>query len=160
MVKLFFSNSEELEIYVTRKLSHIAPHWELTWNDENAQYQEEEGSFAKQLNKLIDDLNKTQIHENYHEKEDVVAEYVNTFLNWGVVKEGLKWTGADYNSILDQGGFHDVNQQNLIYGAAGRIHSAFQFGQTGFDDMEQGHKKMLGDILTIILYHRWNGEEF
>lgn len=88
MVKLFFSNSEELEIYVTRKLSHIAPHLGLTWDEESDQYQEEDGSFASQLNRLIEDLNETQIHENYHEKEDVVAEYVNTFLNWGVVKDG------------------------------------------------------------------------
>jgi hypothetical protein len=108
---------------------------------------------------LIIDLEETEIYENYHEKEDVVAEYVNTFLNWGVLKDGNKWSGEDYNSILGQGGFHDMNQQNLMFGAAGRIRTALQFSQSGFDDIEYGHKKMLGDILAIILYHRWNGEE-
>lgn len=159
MEKLFFSNSEELEIYVTKQLAHIAPHWELTWNDDSDKYQEEDGSFAYELNKLIDELDKIKIQESYHENEDIVAGYVNTFLNWKIIKDGKKWIGADYNAILEQGGFHDLNQENLMLAVVGRIRTSYQFGQIGFDDMEDGHKKMLGDIIAIILYHRWNGEE-
>ena len=155
MIKEFLSNSEELDIYVTRQLSHVAPNWELTWDEENNRYIEEENSFALLINNLIVDLGNTEILEDYHEKEDIVANYVNVFLNWAIVKKGKRWTGAEYQSILQQGGFHDYNQENLMHGAVGRIRTAMQFGQFGFDDMEYGHKKILGDLLTTILYHRW-----
>lgn len=155
MIKEFLSNSEELDIYVTKQLSHIAPNWELTWNEEIDKYIEEEDSFAMLLNKLIGDLEQTEILEDYHEKEDIVARYVNTFLNWDIVKNGKRWEGAEYRTILNQGGFLDENQENLKFCAVGRIRVALQYGQFGFDDMESGHKKILGDILATILYHRW-----
>lgn len=160
MIKDFFSNSEELDIYVTKQLSHIAPNWELTWDDENEKYQDEDNSFASMINSLFDDLEEIEILENYHEKEDIVAEYVNTFLNWAIYKEGKKWIGAEYRSILEQGSFHDFNQVNLMLAVVGRVSKALLSGQCGFDYMEDGHKKALGDILAIILYHRWDGETF
>lgn len=159
MIKDFFYNSGDLDIYVTKQLPHIAANWELTWDRKNEKYLEEKNSFAAMLNSLIVDLEKIQIPESYHEKEDIVAQYVITFLKWSIVKNGNRWIGDDYDSILGQGGFHDINQENLMFGAVGRISAALQFGQFKFDDVEEGHKKVLGDILTIILYHRWNGEE-
>ncbi len=155
MIREFLSNSEELDIFVTKQLSHIVPNWELIWDEENDKYLEEEDSFAMLLNKLIGDLEETEILEDYHEKEDIVARYVNAFLNWDIVKNGKRWEGAEYRSILNQGGFHDDNQKNLKLCAVGRMRTAMHFGQFGFDNMENGHKKILGDILATILYHRW-----
>lgn len=70
-------------------------------------------------------------------------------------KKGSRWIGADYASILEQGGFKDSDQLDLIQAAAGRVHAAFDFGQTHFDEMDDGHQTMLAALMTIIIYHRY-----
>ncbi len=65
--------------------------------------------------------------------------------------------GDSYTVILEQGGFDDEDQQNLILAAAGRIIAAINYNQLHFDDMEKGHRNMLAEVLAIILYHRYNG---
>jgi len=57
----FFDNSEYLDHEVLRPLSHIKINWELTWNLENKKYDEEEDSFAKLLNNLIDEIINTPL---------------------------------------------------------------------------------------------------
>ena len=42
--------------------------------------------------------------------------------------------------FLEQGGFSDDDQQNLLIAAAGRIKVAIDYNQLHFDDMEKGHQ--------------------
>lgn len=157
-MKEFFGASGSLSDEVTKPLSHIKENWELTWSVENDAYVEEDGSFAALFNQLIDELDKAVAPARYHDNEDRLAEYVKTHLNWPIRKLGKLWHGADYREILEQGGFHDRDEQELIVAAAGRIKAAEQFGQAHFDDMEESHRRILATVLTVILYHRWARE--
>lgn len=152
----FFSNSDYLDRLVLRPLSHIKSNWELTWDEDLNKYIEEDDSFAVNLNLLICELDRTTPPAIYHDNEDRLAEYVKTFLNWSVVKVGARWVGADYDSLLEQGGFHDVDETNLVLAASGRIQAAKVRGQLHFDDMEKSHRRMLAAVLSVILYHRYN----
>ena len=90
----------------------------------------------------------------YHDNENRLAEYVRKNLKWPIRKEGKRWVGADYSSIIEQGGFDDFDQQDLVLAAAGRIRAAIDHGQQHFDDMEESHRRILGAVISIILYHR------
>lgn len=152
----FFCNSDHLDKLVLRPLSHIKGNWELTWDKDLNKYIEEGDSFAVDLNLLIDELDRTIPPAKYHDNEDRLAEYVKTFLNWSVVKEGARWVGADYDSLLEQGGFHDIDETNLVLAASGRIQAAKVRGQLHFDDMEKSHRRMLAAVISVILYHRYD----
>jgi len=152
--KEYFSNSELLDCLVLRPLSHIKGNWELTWDGDKQEYEPEEDSCAESLNHLIDELSCVNPPTRYHDNEDRLAEYVRSRLNWDIKKGGVRWGGNDYVSILEQGGFDDIDEENLILAAAGRIKAAIDRNQLHFDDMEQSHQKILGDVLAIILYHR------
>lgn len=128
--------------------------WELKWNAEDNEYEREEGTFATLLNELITELSKTVPPTKYHDNEDYLAEYVKQSLNWNIHKEGGRWIGVDYDAILEQGGFKDINEQNLVQAATGRIKAAIDREQNHFDDMEDSHKRMLAAVMTIIIYHR------
>ena len=65
---------------------------------------------------------------------------------------------AEYGAILEQGGFNELNQSELILAAAGRIHAARIRGQNHFDEMEESPRRILADVLTIILYHKTKSE--
>ncbi len=153
-IKDFFANSELLDYIVLRPLSHINMSWELTWSTKDNEYEREEGTFATLLNNLITELSIIIPPAKYHDNEDCLAEYVIQSLGWNIEKQGGRWVGVDYESILEQGGFKDINEQNLVKAASGRIQAALIRGQTHFDNMEDSHKKMLGIVMTIIIYHR------
>lgn len=72
------------------------------------------------------------------------------------LKAGKRWVGADYIIILQEGGFYDLNENNLLQAAAVRIVAAKSFDQEHYDDMEERQGKMLAVILSLILYHRFN----
>ncbi len=154
-LKRFFANSALIDHMVLRPLSHIRPNWDLTWDDANFSYEIEDESFAAQLNKLIDDLASCPVPQRYHENEDVLAEYVATHLRWPIRKVNRRWIGDDYDAILEQGGSRDVDQENLLAAAAGRIQAALVRGQSHFDDMEESHRRMLAAVMSIMLY--WRG---
>jgi hypothetical protein len=151
----FFKKSEYLEYFVLRPLSHIYSNWDLIWDDENNKYEEEEDSFASILNNLISELETTEPPPSYHDNEDILAEYVVKNLTWDIKKQGKRWVCPDYPSVLEQGGFNDIDEANLVLAAAGRIKAAEHFGQNHFDEMEKGHQKIFGYIIAIILYHRY-----
>jgi len=153
-IKNFFYKSEELDYFVLKPLSHINSNWELSCDRMNL-YRHEDNSFAKLLNELIFELNSVVPYENYHDNEDFLAEYVKEHLNWNIKKIGKFWQGADYLSILEQGGFYDKHEKHLILALAGRIRISINYNQLTFDDMEKAHKKILANILSIILYHRF-----
>lgn len=162
-VKDFFANSDGLDHMVLRPLSHILPNWELTWDHAKQQYREEEGSFAKTLNELIVELSGITPPAKYHDNEDRLADYVVNTLKWPVekVKGRWYWDGKpmnswDYSGLLEQGGFGDENQQNLLLAIAGRVSAAIKHGQLHFDDMELGHREILAAVLAVVLYHRSN----
>lgn len=90
----------------------------------------------------------------YHDNEDILADYVIDRLKWPIRKLGGRWVGADYDSILEQGGFGDLDQAELLTATTGRIYAAFEFGQNHYDQMEESHRRMLAAILSIILYRR------
>lgn len=150
----FFANSDYLDYMVLRPLSHIRANWELTWKGYEEKYFVEDNSYAKALNKLIDELENCNPPKQYHDNEDRLAEFVREHLKWPIKKVGNRWIGADYNSILEHGGSHDIDEANLVLAAAGRIQAAKKRGQNHFDDMEESHRRMLGAVLSIILYHR------
>ena len=155
-MKLFFSDSDSdmLDRDVLRPLSHIKGNWELTWCDVKKKYVEEDNSYAKLLNELISELESVKPPKKYHDNEDRLAEYVKEALKWPIRKQGSRWVGVDYDLILEQGGFHDVDEENLVLAAAGRIRAAQDRGQMHYDDMERSHKRMLAAVMTVILYHR------
>lgn len=153
-VRSFFARSEILDHNVLRRLSHIHANWELQWDQENGRYRHEHDSFAEKLNLLIETLAQTRPPSRYHDSENRLAEYVVKHLKWGIRKQGARWVGADYDFILEQGGHNDLDQKELILAATGRIHAALARGQMHFDQMEESHARMLGAVLTIILYHK------
>jgi len=154
-VKNFFANSELLDYMVLRPLSHINGDWELTWDSNTEEYLRETDTFAGLLIDLIKELSTTSlIDSKYHLNEDKLAEYVRKTLNWDIEKDGNKWIGSDYISILQQGGFMDVEERCLVQSAIGRIKEAIRRNQLKFDDMEKDHRLILSAILTSILYFR------
>ncbi len=150
----FFRKSTDLDWMVLRPLSHIYPYWELTWDEEKGEYETEEDSLAENINQLIKEIYRTDPPKKYHDNEDFLAEYVVKNLKWEVKKVGNRWICGDYPNLLEQGGFGDIDEKNLVKAAAGRIKAATDFGQKNFDEMEEGHKKILAYVMAIILYHR------
>lgn len=155
MIEDFFYNSEFLDRFVLRPLSHLKPTWDLSWDKKTKRYTVENDSFGKEINKLINDVENAIPPDNYHDNEDKIAEYFKKFLKWDIEKINKKWIGADYEFILQQGGFSDIDEKNLILAASGRIHAAIKYGQKHFDDMEKGHMIILSNVLSIILFHRY-----
>ena len=154
-VRDFFAQSDFLDYLVLRPLSHIRPNWEITWDRGSNRYAPEDDSFAGLVNELIDDLSQASPPKRYHDHEDRLAEYVRDgHLRWPIRKDGQRWVGADYQSILEQGAYGDIDLADLLLAAAGRVHAALRRGQMHFDDMEESHRRMLGAVLSIALYHR------
>jgi hypothetical protein len=153
-IKAFFENSNFLDRDVLRPLSHINLNWELIWNSNSNEYEREDCSFASLLNDLIKEISITVPPKSYHDNEDYLARLVNKSLNWKIYKKGKLWIGNDYISILENGGFYDINEHNLIKAATGRIKAAIDRSQNHFDNMEHSHKRVLSSILTIIIYHK------
>lgn len=150
----FFANSSYLARDVLRPLSHIMACWELSWDFKREKYLEEEGSYAALLNELLKELGIVTPPARYHGSEDRLAEYVIEHLKWPISKVGGRWVGADYDSVIEQGAFHDLNERDLILAAAGRIRAARIRGQKQYDDMEPSHRCMLAAVLSIILFRR------
>lgn len=163
----FFINSELLDYEVLRPLSHIKPYWETTWNPKTQEYEKEEGSYAGLLNQLIEEIRNTIPPARYHDNEDRLAQYVVQHLKWPLCKKGMRWVSLkgppmgidDYGVILQQGGFHDINEKELISAAAGRIKAAVDRSQNHFDEMEESHRRILAAVLSTILYHRTPSNE-
>jgi hypothetical protein len=153
-VKTFFRNSDLLDGLALRQLSHVNGNWELTWDESSEQYEPDDDSFAAKVNELVDELETLPPPRKYHDNEDRLAEQVQERLGWKVRKVGGRWVGADYPMMLEQGSFTDFNQRELMLAVAGRIHAAMIRGQMHFDEMDDAHRKMLADVLAIVLYHR------
>jgi hypothetical protein len=153
-VQSFLGKSDYFDTDVLRPLSHILPYWELSLDRTTQRYREEDGSYAAIVNALIAELQAVVPPAHYHDNEDRLAESVLKHLKWPIRKEGNRWVGADYSSIIEQGGFHDLNEHDLVLAVAGRIRAAIDRGQTCFDDMEESHRRMLAAVLSVILYHR------
>jgi len=150
----FFADSDYLDHMVLRPLSHSRPNWELRWDRKTGTYLVEDDSYAGLLNDLLTELDNSSPPSRYHDNEDCLAEFVVKHLKWPIKKVRNRWVGMDYDTILEQGGIHDVDQANLLLAAAGRIHAAKRRGQIHFDEMEKSHRRMLGAVLTTILYCR------
>ena len=148
------SDSDSLDRDVLRPLSHIKGGWELSWDRSTDRYEEEDDSYAKLFNELVAELEAATPPTRYHDNEDRLAEYVRHSLKWPIHKVGTRWVGADYGSIIEQGGFDDLDERDLILAAAGRIRAAQARGQQHYDEMEPSHKRMLAAVLSVILYHR------
>jgi hypothetical protein len=150
----FFERSDLLDYEVLRPLSHIRGDWEFIVGSDDYLSEDEQNSFAKELIHLIDELEITEVPTCYHDNEDKLADYVQDKFNREIKKVGKRWVGQDYRIILQDAGFYDLNEQNLVQSAKGRIIAAKKFNQNHYDEMEQGHRKILAVILTLIIYHR------
>ncbi|GGB12495.1 hypothetical protein [Agarivorans gilvus] len=153
-IREFFSWSELFDYLVTRRLSHVKSNWELTWGHDDEAYEPEDDSYAELINNLVVELSKLDPPKKYHDNEDRLAEFCKESLNWNIKKVGNRWVGSDYVSILEQGGFKDLDERNLCLAACGRVKAAIDREQLHFADMEEFHRKMLADVVVIILYHR------
>ena len=153
-VRQFFAWSNWLDSFVLRPLSHIAMNWEASWDHETKRYEPEDSSFAEDLNIVIELIVNCPRPLKYHEHEDVLVQLFMGELKWPIQKRGGRWIGADYHFMLEQGAFRDLDQNNLIVAATGRVHAALDHGQNHFDEMEDGHLNMLAALLSIIIYHR------
>jgi len=154
-MKSFFDDSDLLLELVLLPLEHIRSNWDLYWDDDEYKYVEEEYSFARELNELIFQIASVIPPNNYHMHEDKVAIYFNKNDWANIEKNGRYWTGEEYRIILEQGGFDDWEQSDLVLAAAGRVKAAIDRGQNSIEAMENTHCKMLCIILSIILYHRF-----
>ena len=150
----FFGWSDLLDHMVNRELSHIRSNWEMTWDHGEARYEPEEDSYAEALNDLFRQMSEIDPPRKYHDNEDRLAEYLQQNSTWNIRKVKGRWVGAAYESILEQGGFGDIDQEQLRLAAAGRIRAAIDRGQKHFDDMEESHRYMLAIVMIVILYHR------
>lgn len=153
-MQTFFANSTLLPYLVLRPLSHIRSNWDAMWNPAADEYLEESDSCAAILNGVVGELKKITPPLRYHDNEDRLAEYVRDKLNWQIHKVGLRWVGEDYQLILQQGSFDDVDQKELLLALSGRIKAAVDRGQLHFDDMEDSHQKMLAAVLSVIIWQR------
>lgn len=153
-IKDFFRKSDTFDYLVTRRLSHIKGNWELTWSHDTQSYKEENDSFAKIINEFIVELSELNPPLKYHDNEDRLVEYCKESLGLKIEKIGNRWVGTDYGFVLEQGGYKDLNEKNLSLAACGRIKAAIERDQLHFDEMEEFHRKMLADVIAIILYHR------
>jgi hypothetical protein len=161
-VRDFFAWSDRLDHDVLRPLSHIRSNWEIRWDHDGQRYFTEDDSFAQELNETIERIAKTDPPTRYHDNEDRLAEFARDRLKWKIRKFGNRWANesgkpwaiADYAAALEQGGFSDIDAQHLFYTASGRVHAAIRRDQKHFDQMEDTHREMLGEILAIIIYHR------
>jgi hypothetical protein len=153
-IRNFFAKSALLDRMTLRPLSHITTSWECAWNPETLQYDPEEDSFAADLNAVVELVANCERWARYHDHEDTLAERTLRELKWPIQRKGNQWQGADYHTVLEQGGFGDIGQEDLISAAAGRVHAAMAFGQFHFDDMEERHLNMLAGLITIIIFHR------
>lgn len=154
-IRNFFAWSDWLDRMALRPLSHIAPNWETRWNGDEARYRPENRSFAEDLNQVVELIAVCPRPAKYHDSEDVLAQRVVRELKWPIQKRNGRWVGRDYPSILEQGAFNDISQEQLVIAACGRVHAALDHGQTHFDKMEDGHLYMLAALLSIIIYHRY-----
>lgn len=150
----FVKKNELFDYMVTRPLDHILPNWELIWDDKTNRFRVEEDSFAVKVNEILNELLHVPTPDNYHDNEDVLAEYVQSHLNWDIAKVHGRWISCDYGAVINQGSFGDEEQKNLLAAAKGRIEVAISRGQTKFDDMEYGHQRILAIVLASILYQR------
>jgi hypothetical protein len=151
----FFANDELLDYVVLRPLDHIRANWDLIWEGSERHYRPEDDSFGQLINDLVQELARTTPPTKYHDNEDRLAEYVRDGrLKWPIRKVGRRWVGAHYHSILEQGGFDDVDQKELVLAATGRIWAAIDRAQLHFEDMEESHRDILAAVLSIVLYHR------
>ena len=152
LVRAFFARSDYLDRMVMRPLSHITMNWEAIWDGDR--YQPENDSFAGDLNQIIEQIASSPRPKRYHDNEDRLAQRVLNELKWPIQKKGARWVGADYQSILEQGAFHDIGQKELGTAAAGRVHMALDYGQKHFDEMDDAHMTMLAALMTIMIYQR------
>jgi hypothetical protein len=150
----FFKDCALLDRMVLKPLQHIEPEWELTWDEFGNEYVPEEHNLAQELNNLISELKLIRLPDSYHVHEDIIIEYFNESNGLQFEKQNGRWNYSDYASLLEQAGFFDINETHLINALAGRIQAAIDRGQTNFDDMESTHRKILGWVISIILYHR------
>jgi hypothetical protein len=164
-IMAFFFDSERIDYEILRPLSHIRANWELRWED-SGQIMDEEDSFAASLVQLVTELAACDPPVRYHDSEDRLGEYFVRGLSSGasnqVSKVGRRWvdrngrllTPDDYIVMLEQGGFHDLDEAELVAAAAGRIKAAVDRGQKTFDQMERSHQYLLAGVMSVILYHR------
>ena len=134
-MKDFLARSDLVDHEVLRPLSHIRANWETWWNGGDDIFVGDENELIDLLNQLMLALDTVSPPARYHDNEDRLAEFVINTLRWPIRKQGARWTGADYQQILEQGGFDDLDQSELVQAAAGRIQAAIDRGQTHFDEM-------------------------
>lgn len=154
-VRAFFARSDALDYLCLRPLDHIAPSWEVVWDLDGLRCVPEEDSFAADLNLAIDEIAGAVRPPRYHDDEDALIEAYLGASKWPQQKKGNRWIVADYASLLEQSASADLHEARLVSAATGRVHAALDLGQMHFDSMEEGHRRILAQVVTIILYKRY-----
>lgn len=143
---------------VTRPLSHIAPHWELIWQDKERRYLDEEYSLGSHFNDLIEDISVSPKPKNYHRYMDNHLIYRSDIVLknkiWCDVSTDDKIDVEMMGHYISQEAIGDLEAKNLILAAAGRIEVSRKLGFENYDELDDNHMGMLAQILTSILYCR------
>ena len=123
---------------VTRMLSHIAPF----------------------INILIDELARTPSYSNYHQfmdEELAASQFANKeiFLKnkrWRAMDTKLPIEHEDIGHYLAQHTLSTFSLNNLTRTVSSRIRAAQKNKVLNWDDLDRGHRKILAEIIMVILY--------
>lgn len=148
------------DLEVTKPLEHIAHNYELTWDHDAQKFEEEELSFAPVLNLLIDELAKTPSYDHYHKfvDDELMA---SRFANEVIYLEDKRWRESktreplkpeDIGHYLEQHTIGGYIPRNLTKSVSSRIRAAQKAGVNNWDDLDDGHRKMLAELIVVILY--------
>lgn len=159
----FFYRSDYLDYVVLRPLSHVAPNWELVIGGDYL-FEEEDGSLAAHLNVLVEEISLIVPSIDYHSYENNILYNYSNFLNkyqlkgkiWHDKSTGLPLDKSEIGYMIEQGSSGQVDVPDLVMAAAGRIATSMYYGVDHFDKLDSGHMAMLGIIITIILFRRFD----
>jgi len=147
--------------HVTKPLEHIAGHWELSWDIDNNQFEEEAGSFSPLINQLINELARTPAHKEYHKFVDADLAASKYAAN-EIALQNKKWidsrtrkplTPESIGYFLEQTA-NGWSLRNIILSIASRIRAAQKAGVKNWDELDDGHKDMLAQLIVVVLYMR------
>lgn len=160
----FFYRSDRLDYTTLRPLSHVRSNWELVGSESgDPLFEEEEDSYAENLNVLIDEIAAASPSYDYHKLENQIAADYTDAINGRYFLKGTLWhdkqTGQpiqkdDVGHMMEQASSGSDDVPGLVLAAAGRIATAMSYSVGNFDDLDRGHMEMLAIDLMTILFRR------
>ncbi|MEO1100252.1 MAG: hypothetical protein AAFW65_00245, partial [Pseudomonadota bacterium] len=122
--------------------------------------EEEELSFAPVLNTLIDELAKTPSYADYHQFVDdelLASRFAKAVIHlegkrWKETKTNEPLRPQDIGHYLEQHALGGCSLINLKKSISSRIRAAQKIGDKNWDELDDGHRKMLAELIVVVLY--------